>query len=76
MYIMFSKTFKDGPQAERAMICTMILPHFLLARSKSENDGKISNALKSLSDDAKGGVFSTLDKVIMKGRYCTLLNLL
>ena len=49
MNIMFSKTPKDGPQVERAMICTMILPHFLLARYKSENDGKMSNALKCLS---------------------------
>ena len=37
---------------------------------------KISNALRCLSDDAKGGVLSTSDKVTIKGKNCTVLDLL
>ena len=32
--IIFTKTIEDRPQSECAMICTMIMPHSLLARSK------------------------------------------
>ena len=38
MNIILTRTLEDGPQTECAMICTMIMPHLLLARSKSEND--------------------------------------
>ena len=130
MDIILTRTLEDGPQTECPMICTMIMPHLLLARSKSENDasitktlsrrldlwirckfnylfieakalqehlrkfnrkrevdefkaldkqmesGNISNALQCLSDDAKGGVLSTSNKVTIKGKNCTVLDLL
>ena len=41
MNILLTKTLEGGPQTECAMICTMIMPHLLLARSKSENDASI-----------------------------------
>ena len=37
---------------------------------------KISNALRCLSDEVKGGVLSASDKVNMKGKNCTVLDLL
>ena len=36
MNIILTRTLEYGPQTECAMICTMIMPHLLLARSKSE----------------------------------------
>ena len=35
MNIILTKTPKDGPQTECAMICKMIMPHLLLAMSKN-----------------------------------------
>ena len=129
MNIILTRTLKDGPQTECAMICTMIMLH-LLAVSKSENDasitktlsrrldlwirckfdyffieakalqerlrklnrkrkvdefkafgkqmesGKISDASRCLSDDAKGGVLSTSDKVTIRVKNCTVLDFL
>ena len=130
MKIFLTGTPAAGSQTECAMICTTIMPHFFLQRSKSENDAslaktlsrkldlwirgnfddlfveakvhqeslrylnrkrevvelkvfdkqmesvKISNALRCLSDEVKGGVLSTSDKVTMKRKNCTALALL
>ena len=132
MNIILTRTLEDGPQTECTMICTMIMPHLLLARSKCENgaliaktlsrmfkmliwfwcnfddlfvetkalqdrlkninrkrevdeykafdkqmkSGKISNTLRCLSDNAKGSVVSTSDKVTIKGIKCNLLDVL
>ena len=116
MNIILTKTLEGGFQSECAMVCTMIMPHLLHARSKCEIDasitktlsrrldlwirckfddllfeakalqerlkklnekrgldefkvfdkqmesGKISNALRCLSDDGNGGVLSTSNK--------------
>ena len=37
--------------------------------------GNIANALRYLADDAQGGVLSTSNKAIIKGRDCSLLHL-
>ena len=36
MNIILTRTLEDGPQTECAMICKTIMPHLLLARSKTE----------------------------------------
>ena len=46
------------------------------AFDKQMESGKISNALRCLSDDAKGGVISISDKVTIKGKTFTLVDLL
>ena len=50
MNIIFTRTLEDGPQTECAMICTMIMRHLLLARSKSENDASITKTLSKRLD--------------------------
>ena len=47
----------------------------MLALTNMES-GKILNALQCLSNNAKGSVLSTSDKVINKGKTCTVLELL
>ena len=46
------------------------------ALDKQMESGKISNALRCLSVDAKGGVLSTSDKVTIKRQNYTVLNFL
>ena len=50
MKINLTKMLEDGPQTECAMICTMIMPHLLLAISKSENDASITKTLSRRLD--------------------------
>ena len=50
MNINLARTLEDGPQTEGAMICTMIMPHLLLATSKSETDASITKKLSRRLD--------------------------
>ena len=50
MNIILSRTHDDGPQTECAMIFTMIMPHLLLARFKSENNASITKTLSRRLD--------------------------
>ena len=44
------------------------------AFDKQRESVKISNALRCLSEDAKGGVLSTSHRVTIKGKNCTVLD--
>ena len=46
MNIILTRTLEDEPQTQCAIICTMIMPHLLLARSRSENDASITKTLR------------------------------
>ena len=50
MNIILTRTLEDGPQTECAMICTMMMLHLLLERSKSENDASITKSLSRRLD--------------------------
>ena len=50
MNIILPSTLENGPQTECAMICLMIIPHLLLARTKSGNDAKITKTLSRRLD--------------------------
>ena len=49
---------------------------YFKAFDKQKNSSSISNALRCLSDVAKGGVLSTSGKVTFKRQNCTVLNFL
>ena len=71
--------FSDEPKALRERLRKLIRKKEVdefKAFDKQMESGKISNALRCLSEDAKGGVLSTSDKMTNKGKNCTVLNLL
>ena len=50
MNIILTRTLEDGLQTDCAMICTMIMPHLLFDRSKSENDASVTKTLSRRHD--------------------------
>ena len=50
MNIILTRTLEYGPQTECVTICTMIMLHLLLARSKSENDASITQTFSRKID--------------------------
>ena len=45
MNIILTRALEDGAQSECAMFCTIVMPHLLLANSKSKNYNSITKIL-------------------------------